>query len=299
MVTLIKLADRLHNMRTLFVLKETKQRAVATETLHVWCGIAERLGLFSLKAELEDLCFAALEPQLYDDVRQQRDALLSIEEEAAAPPPPAAPAPLAQPSLNLFYDPTGAFISSGLSEVKPSKDAAAAATSAGEFDPLGFHQDEISPSEFAAAVLEGLEARTDGGATASTSASASADVTAVQDADPQHSAASSELAAATLFLAKPAPKAASYSFPSADPPPPPPPRVLSPEQEAVRKRLESVVPFDALVFRTRAQGSKLLQDLDAVAVMLFREIGSDFLTSVRLELFLPGGRFLSPLSGPL
>ncbi len=45
----IKLADRLHNMRTVWALKPGKARAVATETLRVWCSLAERLGIFALK----------------------------------------------------------------------------------------------------------------------------------------------------------------------------------------------------------------------------------------------------------
>lgn len=49
LVLAVKLADRLHNMRTCHVLKPDRRTAVATETLQVWCGLAERLGMFSLK----------------------------------------------------------------------------------------------------------------------------------------------------------------------------------------------------------------------------------------------------------
>ncbi len=49
LVLVIKLADRLHNMRTVFALKKDKQKAVATETLQVWCSLAERLGMMVLK----------------------------------------------------------------------------------------------------------------------------------------------------------------------------------------------------------------------------------------------------------
>jgi (p)ppGpp synthase/HD superfamily hydrolase len=49
LVILIKLADRLHNMRTIYALKPAKRRAVAQETLSVWCSLAERLGMFALK----------------------------------------------------------------------------------------------------------------------------------------------------------------------------------------------------------------------------------------------------------
>ena len=54
LVLVIKLADRLHNMRTVFALKRDKQKAVATETLQVWCSLAERLGMMVLKVR----CFS-------------------------------------------------------------------------------------------------------------------------------------------------------------------------------------------------------------------------------------------------
>ena len=49
LVLVVKLADRLHNMRTVFALRPDRQRAVAAETMQVWCSLAERLGMFSLK----------------------------------------------------------------------------------------------------------------------------------------------------------------------------------------------------------------------------------------------------------
>ncbi|WVZ74071.1 hypothetical protein U9M48_022298 [Paspalum notatum var. saurae] len=63
-VVLIKLADRLHNMRTIYALPIPKAEAVAQETLAVWCSLASRLGVWALKAELEDLCFAVLQDLL-------------------------------------------------------------------------------------------------------------------------------------------------------------------------------------------------------------------------------------------
>jgi (p)ppGpp synthase/HD superfamily hydrolase len=63
LVLVIKLADRLHNMRTVFALKRDKQKAVATETLQVWCSLAERLGMMVLKVRffsLHDLAVAAV-----------------------------------------------------------------------------------------------------------------------------------------------------------------------------------------------------------------------------------------------
>ncbi|XP_020997991.1 uncharacterized protein LOC107488451 isoform X2 [Arachis duranensis] len=68
-VVLIKLADRLHNMRTIYALPLHKAQAVAEETLIIWCSLASRLGLWALKAELEDLCFAILQPQTFQKMR--------------------------------------------------------------------------------------------------------------------------------------------------------------------------------------------------------------------------------------
>lgn len=68
-VVLIKLADRLHNMRTMYALPPSKAQAVAQETLAIWCSLASRLGLWALKAELEDLCFAVLQPKVFRQLR--------------------------------------------------------------------------------------------------------------------------------------------------------------------------------------------------------------------------------------
>eukprot|EP00803_Ostreobium_quekettii_P003294 evm.model.scf_465EXC.2 EVM.evm.TU.scf_465EXC.2 scf_465EXC:15283-21782(+) len=68
LVLLIKLADRLHNMRTVYALNPAKRRAVACETRSIFCRLAERLGLFALKAELEDLSFAVTQPQEFRQV---------------------------------------------------------------------------------------------------------------------------------------------------------------------------------------------------------------------------------------
>ena len=54
LVIVVKLADRLHNMRTVYALRPDRQRAVATETLQLWCSLAERLGMFALKASFAD-----------------------------------------------------------------------------------------------------------------------------------------------------------------------------------------------------------------------------------------------------
>jgi len=64
-VVLVKLADRTHNMRTIDAMTVPRRRAIARETLEIYAPIAERLGLYNLKLELEDLGFQALYPQRY------------------------------------------------------------------------------------------------------------------------------------------------------------------------------------------------------------------------------------------
>lgn len=68
-VILVKLADRLHNMRTLHFLPEAKQRRKAIETKEIYAPLANRLGIHWLKSELEDLSFMYLRPTLYQQVR--------------------------------------------------------------------------------------------------------------------------------------------------------------------------------------------------------------------------------------
>ncbi|MDO4593861.1 MAG: bifunctional (p)ppGpp synthetase/guanosine-3',5'-bis(diphosphate) 3'-pyrophosphohydrolase [Tissierellia bacterium] len=69
-VILIKLADRLHNMRTLEYKTSVKQRKTATETIEIYVPIAHRLGIYTLKWELEDLCLRYLEPEIYYELAE-------------------------------------------------------------------------------------------------------------------------------------------------------------------------------------------------------------------------------------
>ena len=72
-VFLIKIADRLHNMRTIYAISsEAKAMDIANETLRVWCSLAEKLGMWAIKSELEDLCFAVLDPENFDGIMTAR-----------------------------------------------------------------------------------------------------------------------------------------------------------------------------------------------------------------------------------
>ena len=83
-VLLIKLADRLHNIRTIYPLSPEKQQRIAAETLEVYAPLAHRLGVQEIKHEMEDRCFAILHPRRYAEIVElmrarapERDAYLS------------------------------------------------------------------------------------------------------------------------------------------------------------------------------------------------------------------------------
>jgi guanosine-3',5'-bis(diphosphate) 3'-pyrophosphohydrolase len=92
-VILVKLADRTHNMRTIEAMSPSRRRAVARETLDIYAPIAERLGLYNIKLELEDLGFWALYPQRYRVLERalkrargnQKEFLKKIEGQLQAP----------------------------------------------------------------------------------------------------------------------------------------------------------------------------------------------------------------------
>ena len=81
-VIILKIADRLHNMRTLKYLKRDRQIANAKETMEIYAPLANRLGLYSMKWELEDLSFKYLYPEEYHDlvegINKKRDERLKF-----------------------------------------------------------------------------------------------------------------------------------------------------------------------------------------------------------------------------
>jgi GTP pyrophosphokinase len=83
-VIIVKLADRLHNMKTLHFLKREKQERIAAETMALYAPLAHRLGMFGLKSELEDLSFAYLHPEEHEELARKVGAKLAENERQLA-----------------------------------------------------------------------------------------------------------------------------------------------------------------------------------------------------------------------
>ncbi len=83
-VVLVKLADRLHNMRTLEYLPAEKRERIARETLEIYAPIAHRLGMGKVRGELEDLTFRHLEPEAFEEVKKAVESRRKVSEEFLA-----------------------------------------------------------------------------------------------------------------------------------------------------------------------------------------------------------------------
>ena len=81
-VIIIKLADRLHNLRTIYVLPPEKQRKKAKETLEILAPVAHRLGIYKIKSELEDLSLRYLKPDAYYDIVEKLNLKKTERDEA-------------------------------------------------------------------------------------------------------------------------------------------------------------------------------------------------------------------------
>ena len=83
-VVLVKLADRLHNMRTLEFLSPDRRQRIARETLEIYAPIAHRLGMGKIRGELEDLAFQHLEPEAFEDLKRTIESRRKVSDEFLA-----------------------------------------------------------------------------------------------------------------------------------------------------------------------------------------------------------------------
>src|SRR5436189_6356956 len=79
-VVIIKLCDRLHNMRTLAPLAPEKQQRIAKQTMEIYAPLAHRLGIWQIKWELEDLAFKYLEPEHYKELAEMLASRRAVRE---------------------------------------------------------------------------------------------------------------------------------------------------------------------------------------------------------------------------
>jgi len=80
-IVLVKLADRLHNMRTLQFLPPEKRHRIALETMEIYAPIAHRLGMGKMRGELEDLAFSYLEPEAYQEIKKSVESRQKVRQE--------------------------------------------------------------------------------------------------------------------------------------------------------------------------------------------------------------------------
>ncbi|CAL8464516.1 g4051 [Coccomyxa elongata] len=153
LVLVVKLADRLHNMRTVYALRPDRQRAVAIETMQVWCSLAERLGMFALKSELEDLCFAVMNPREYRALRSELDTIWGL--------PPLSPTSIADAADKVLAsmdmpatDDSATSSSADTASTSPVIPSAVAAPPTSQLQTLASLAGDLSASAVSSNILE-------------------------------------------------------------------------------------------------------------------------------------------------
>lgn len=79
-VIFIKLADRIHNLQTLEHVRPEKRKRIANESINIYASVAEKLGLYEFKHQIEDLCFKNLNPEIYEDIAKQTEQSFAVQE---------------------------------------------------------------------------------------------------------------------------------------------------------------------------------------------------------------------------